>query len=187
MSEQLQPNDKPNHNGVVFKSIAVVFGMLAFVFVGLVPMYNLICEWTGLTGKTAGKYELTTTDTSVDMSRTIKVQFLANNNEGMPWQFRPVETSVEVHPGELKTVYFYAKNETGKDMIGQAVPSLSPFNLTEYFHKTECFCFQQQPLAGGEDAEMGLQFIVDKEIPADVELMTLSYTLFDVTQMASAD
>lgn len=182
MNDQQQTSKK--HSSVVWKSFAVVFGMLLFVFVGLVPMYNLICEWTGLTGKTGGPYVVT--DTSIDESRTIKVQFLANNNEGMPWIFEPVSPSVSVNPGEIKTVFFKAVNPTGKDMIGQAIPSLSPFELTEYFHKTECFCFQQQPLAAGEEVLMGLRFIVDKELPDDENTLTLSYTLFDVTQMASA-
>ncbi len=174
-----------SHLGVVWKSLAVAFGMLVFVFVGLVPLYNLICDWTGLTGRTAGKYEVT--DTSIVEDRIIKVQFLANNNGDMPWVFKPLETSVEVHPGEAKTVYFHAKNNTSIEMVAQAVPSVSPFQITEYFHKTECFCFEQQPLQAGESVDMGLQFIVDQDIPEEVNLITLSYTLFDITQVAKAN
>ena len=182
MDEQQNPGKK--HTSVVWKSFAVAIGMLLFVFVGLVPMYNLICQWTGLTGNTGGPY--TVIDTSVDESRTVKVQFLANNNEGMPWVFEPVTPSVKVHPGELKTVFFKAINPTGNDMVGQAIPSLSPFEVTEYFHKTECFCFQQQPLKAGEEVLMGLRFMVDLELPEDEKTLTLSYTMFDVTQVASA-
>lgn len=174
-----------SHKSIVIKSVLVVIAMVAFVFVVLVPMYEFFCEWTGLTGRTGGQYEVT--DTTVDENRLVKVQFLASNNADMPWKFNPMVPSVEVNPGEVKTVFFYAKNTSGKDMVAQAVPSLSPFQVTEYFHKTECFCFDQQPLEAGEEVEMGLQFIVDKDIPDHVNLITLSYTLFDVTQMAKAN
>ena len=68
-------------------------------------------------------------------------------------------------------------------MVAQAVPSVSPARAAEYFHKTECFCFNQQPLDGGEETEMALQFIVDQDLPADIKSITLSYTIFDVTAM----
>ena len=66
----------------------------------------------------------------------------------------------------------------------QAIPSISPARAAEYFHKTECFCFNQQPLDGQARAEMPLQFIIDRELPRDIHTITLSYTIFDVTDMA---
>ncbi|TGD70346.1 cytochrome c oxidase assembly protein, partial [Mangrovimicrobium sediminis] len=63
-------------------------------------------------------------------------------------------------------------------------PSFSPARAAPYFHKTECFCFNQQPLDGDKSAEMPLQFIVDQDLPRDIHTITLSYTLFDVTDMA---
>ena len=107
--------------------------------------------------------------------------------------FRPVVRSVEVHPGEPTTVNFYAENPTAEPMVGQAVPSLAPSEGTLYFHKTECFCFNQQPLEAGESTEMPLIFIVDKDLPAHITKLTLSYTLYDqgkqpaVTQTSRKD
>jgi cytochrome c oxidase assembly protein subunit 11 len=70
-------------------------------------------------------------------------------------------------------------------MIAQAIPSISPARAVAYFHKTECFCFNQQPLDGGAAAELPLQYIVDRDLPADIHTITLSYTIFDVTDMTS--
>jgi len=162
---------------VVGWCLASVAGMFAFGF-ALVPLYDVFCDITGINGKTSGRYESTEL-TTPDMSRTIKVQFLAQNGPDMPWVFRPVERSVEVHPGEAITVNFYAENPTDRDMVGQAVPSLSPSEGTLYFHKTECFCFNQQPLAAGESTEMPLVFIVDRDLPSYISKLTLSYTLYD--------
>ncbi|MBQ0833918.1 cytochrome c oxidase assembly protein [Marinobacter sp.] len=176
-----QPAHKPapprSNARVIRWCLAGVVGMFAFGF-ALVPLYDVFCDITGINGKTSGRYESTEAST-VDMNRTVKVQFLAQNGPDMPWVFRPVLRSVEVHPGEATTVNFYAENPTDRDMVGQAVPSLSPSEGTLYFHKTECFCFNQQPLAAGQNTKMPLVFIVDQDLPSHITKLTLSYTLYD--------
>lgn len=170
----------------VGKLVVVVAGMFAFVFVVMVPLYDILCEQLGINGKTSGeRYEVV--EAAVDTSREIKVQFFTSNNADMPWEFRPSVSEMTVHPGGVNDTVFYAKNPLPKNMVGQAIPSITPSRAAEYFHKTECFCFNQQPLAGGEQADMGLQFIVDQDLPADIKTITLSYTIFDVTDMARKD
>lgn len=163
-----------------------VVAMFAFVFVVMVPLYNTLCQALGLNGKYTGK-QYAVVSSKVDESRTVKVQFVASNAEGMPWQFAPVQASVEVHPGAVNTIEYYAKNVTGKDMVAQAVPSFVPARSAQYFHKTECFCFRRQPLKAGETAKLPMQFIIDQELPQEVGEITLSYTIFDVTEMDKAD
>ena len=163
----------------VGKLIAVVIGMFAFVFVVMVPLYDILCEQLGINGKTGGRYEVV--EATVDTSRMIKVQFVASNNEGMPWEFKPTVTMMKVNPGAVNDTVFYAKNPLPKHMVAQAIPSISPNRAAEYFHKTECFCFNQQPLQAGKETEMPLQFIVDQDLPEDIKTITLSYTIFDVT------
>ena len=92
---------------------------------------------------------------------------------------------LRVHPGEAANTVFHAQNPLPKAMVAQAIPSISPSRAAAYFHKTECFCFNQQPLEGESAADMPLQFIVDRDLPRDIKTITLSYTLFDVTDMAS--
>jgi cytochrome c oxidase assembly protein subunit 11 len=164
------------------KLCATVVGMFVFAIFIMPPMYTLFCDITGLNGKTGGKYDETQNNFGVDTSREIKVQFIANNNEAMPWEFRPIDTSIVVHPGEPAVIKYYAHNPTDKAMTGQAIPSLVPYKAVSYFHKTECFCFNSQPLQAGESAELGLSFIIDIDIPKYVKTITLSYTLFDVTE-----
>ncbi len=164
---------------------ATVVGMFVFAIWIMPPLYDAFCEVTGLNGKTGDRYEAT--DAGIDTSRTIKVQFVATNNEGMPWEFKPTIRSVTVHPGEQKRIDYLARNPTERAMVGQAIPSLVPFKATSYFHKTECFCFEQQPLDGGEAAELPMFFIVDRDIPKHINTITLSYTLFDVTDRFGDD
>jgi cytochrome c oxidase assembly protein subunit 11 len=170
----------------VGKLSIIVVAMFAFVFVVMVPLYNTFCQALGLNGKYSGKqYEVV--QAKVDTARTVKVQFVAANAEGMPWQFRPIQAVVEVHPGAVNNIEYYAKNVTDKDMVAQAVPSFVPARSAQYFHKTECFCFRRQPLKAGEETKLAVQFIVDQDLPADVSDITLSYTIFDVTEMDKAD
>ena len=166
----------------VAKLGAVAVAMFAFVFVVMVPLYNVLCDALGINGKTSSE-AYTSVVPQVDESRSVKVQFVATNNDGMPWVFSPDVTEMVVHPGAANDTVFFAANPTANSMIAQAVPSVSPSRAAEYFHKTECFCFEQQPLDGNSEAEMPLQFIVDQDLPADIKTITLSYTLFDVTAL----
>ncbi|MCK9562982.1 MAG: cytochrome c oxidase assembly protein [Bacteroidales bacterium] len=153
--------------------------MFSFAMFVMPPLYTLFCEVTGIGGKTGGRYEAAVA--GIDESRTVRVQFVTTNNAEMPWEFAPSVHEVRVHPGEPTPVTFWAHNTTGIDMVGQAIPNVAPFNAAPYFHKTECFCFNNQPLAAGEKADLPLVFIVDPDLPRAVKTITLSYTMFDIT------
>lgn len=180
MSAPEQQNRNDNTRLIAKLAIGVV-AMFGFGF-ALVPLYDVFCSVTGLNGKTGGKVEYVATTADVDESRIVTVQFAAVNNSTMSWEFRPLQAQIEVHPGALNEVKFYARNPTMARMVGQAVPSLMPAKGADYFHKTECFCFTQQVLEAGQAIEMPVRFFVDKALPKDVHKLTLSYTLFDVTK-----
>lgn len=177
--------DKQARNTRSFARIAVIaVAMFGFGYL-LVPLYDVFCEITGLNGKTGQVDEAAVAKRyQPDLSRTITVQFVANNNLGMPWEFGPTVATMDVHPGKVYETAFTAVNPTNRDMVGQAVPSVAPGKASRYFNKTECFCFNQQPLAAGERKEMPLRFIVDPNLPSDVSMLTLAYTVFDVTKVA---
>ncbi|MCG8520288.1 MULTISPECIES: cytochrome c oxidase assembly protein [Marinobacter] len=184
MSDTPQPNPQPPRRSnarVIGWCLAGVMGMFAFGF-AMVPLYDVFCDITGINGKTAGRYQASGNE-ETDANRTVTVQFIAQNGPDMPWVFRPVTRSITVHPGEPTTVNFYAENPTTDPMVGQAVPSLAPAEGTLYFHKTECFCFNQQALAAGETVQMPLVFIVDKALPEHIRKLTLSYTLYDQSEL----
>lgn len=179
MSIDAEQEEETSNSRVIKRLVLVVFSMFGFGF-ALVPLYDVFCDITGLNGKT-NDIAVAYADDGIDTSRTIKVQFITRMAKGIPWQFKPVVNEISVHPGEMKFVNFYAKNKSQQDIIGQAVPSVSPGLAAGYFQKIECFCFTQQPLKGGEEVEMGLQFYVDLDLPADINTLTLSYTLYDIS------
>lgn len=163
--------------------VFLVVGMFAFGW-ALIPLYDLLCEITGLGGDTGGQYTYDPASERIDRSRLVKVNFVVNTNAGMPWRFWSDKNGMRVHPGELNEAKFYVKNTTDRTMVGQAVPSVVPLTATDYFHKTECFCFQSQVLEPGEEMEMPMRFFVDADLPPNVQSISLSYALFDITELA---
>lgn len=165
----------------LFKLVMIPVLMFGFGF-ALVPLYDVFCNITGLNGKT-GRVEAAMVDErQIDLSRTIRVKFLANTGKGLPWQFVPMVTEMEVHPGKIYQALYRVSNRADKATVGQAVPSVSPQVASLHFNKTECFCFSNQQLSANESREMPLRFVIEHEIPEDVVEVTLSYTFFDITK-----
>jgi cytochrome c oxidase assembly protein subunit 11 len=169
------------HKRTAGKLLIVVVAMFGFGY-ALVPLYDLICDITGLNGKTGRITEAETAEQEVDTSRTIKIQFVANVNAGAPWDFYPNEYEMKVHPGGVYRTTFKAINKTAQSLVGQAVPSLAPREAALYFNKTECFCFTQQSFEPGESRDMPVQFIADRDLPKRIDSLVLSYTFFNATQ-----
>ena len=163
----------------LLKLVMIPVLMFGFGF-ALVPLYDVFCNITGLNGKT-GRVEAAMVDLKeVDTSRTIKVKFLANTGTGLPWQFKPVLTEMEIHPGQIYEAMYLVSNRADRPITGQAVPSVSPTQASLHFNKTECFCFSQQLLEANETREMPLRFVINHNIPEEIVEVTLSYTFFNI-------
>ena len=120
----LQLSKNPTIDTAVKLAVVTVV-MFAFVFVVMVPLYNVLCDVLGINGKTNGE-AYTAVDVQVDTGRTIKIQFIASNNAGMPWEFGTTVPMIKVHPGAVNDVLFFAKNPMPNAMIAQAIPSIFP-------------------------------------------------------------
>jgi cytochrome c oxidase assembly protein subunit 11 len=155
-------------------SAAVMFG---FAF-ALVPFYEKICEVTGIRNVFQPD-AIAAQNTQVDATRKVAVEFDANTRR-LPWNFKPLQASLSVHPGEVTQVLYEVTNTLDRPVTGQAVPSFGPQLAGPYFKKMECFCFQQQTLAPGEVRKMPVVFVIDPKLPAEINTVTLSYTFFEV-------
>jgi cytochrome c oxidase assembly protein subunit 11 len=144
----------------------------------MVPMYNIICDITGLNGKTGRVSANSITEAPLAEEREIIVEFTANVNQSGAWVFRPDARSMVVKPGTLYHASYYAENLSSQPAVAQATPSVTPFAAAKYFNKTECFCFTRQAFEAKGSMHMPLTFIIDPEIPINVDRVTLSYTFF---------
>ncbi len=174
---------KRENRRMVSKLAVVTLAMFGFGY-ALVPLYKAICEMTGINVLALGEQEVPgkraalPVNSQVDTSRWITVEFDANSRG--PWDFKPGQRSVQVHPGELTTVMYEFQNIQNRRMSAQAIPSYAPQQAQAHFNKLECFCFNQYTLEPGEKKSWPVAFVIDPKLSKDVSTITLSYTFFEV-------
>jgi len=176
---------KADNRRMLAKLAVVAVAMFGFGY-ALVPMYRAICEALGinvltLSDQRGGNWNGTApsvANTQVDATRSITVEF--DTNARGPWYFKPAVRSLQVHPGELTTVMYEFRNVQNRTMAAQAIPSYAPGQAGPYFHKLQCFCFNEYTLAPGEERQWPVVFFIDPKLPRSVTTITLSYTFFEV-------
>lgn len=167
--------------------LAVVSCLMFGFGYALVPMYRSICAALGinvlsLSDKRSSSWSanaaVANSNSQVDLSRTVTVEFDANARG--PWDFKPAQSSLQVHPGEMTTVMYEFRNKQNRTMVAQAIPSYAPMQAGAHFNKVECFCFKEWTLKPGESKRWPVVFVIDAKLPKDVTTLTLSYTFFEV-------
>lgn len=176
-------NPRYQNSTMLGKLAVVVLAMFGFGY-ALVPIYNAICQMTGVNIlalaelAVPGEKPQVPANSQIDTSRTITVEFDANSRG--PWQFKPAQSSLQVHPGEITTVVYEFQNTQNRRMAAQAIPSYAPQQAAAHFNKLECFCFNQYTLDAGEKKSWPVVFVIDPKLSKDVRTITLSYTFFEV-------
>jgi cytochrome c oxidase assembly protein subunit 11 len=165
--------------------VATIAGMTGLSFAA-VPLYRAFCAATGY----GGTPQIGPGASPGVVARDITVRFNADTNAALPWHFAPVAAKVTLPLGEEQVAYYAARNLSDTAVTGMAVYNVTPEKVGKYFHKTACFCFDQQTLAAGQEMSFPLSFWVDPAIAADpntadVTTITLSYTFFPANDDAS--
>jgi cytochrome c oxidase assembly protein subunit 11 len=172
--------DIEGNNRRFLKRALILCGAMFLFGFACVPMYRLACVHVlGIKVDNQATDRAKIALLKADPSRWVTVQFVGTVNGALAWQFAPEKVSLRVHPGELNEAWFDATNIAPKAIVGNAVPSIAPKTASLYFNKTECFCFTEQTLQAGESRRMPVKFIVDPQLPADVDTLTLSYTFYN--------
>ena len=168
--------------------ILVALAMLGMGFAA-VPLYRLFCQVTGFAGTT----QRATAEEAVDASKfaksaggaTISVRFDAQVERGMPWTFKPLQTTQTMALGERDMAIFLAQNNSDHPVTGAATFNVVPEQTGAYFNKIQCFCFTEQTLQPHQAVRMPVIYYVDPKIlddpdTKDIEQITLSYTFHEV-------
>ena len=174
---------KPQHGRSRDLLVAFLCGSFVAVMVGVsyaaVPLYSWFCRTTGFGGTTQVARSLPARESA----RTITVRFDSNVAAGLPWRFEPERNTIDVHLGQVVTVYYKVTNEAARVTVGQAGYNVSPPAVGIFFEKINCFCFTEQTMQPGETRDMAVVFYVDPKLAKDSELdgvstITLSYTFY---------
>ncbi|WP_439577634.1 cytochrome c oxidase assembly protein [Elioraea sp.] len=166
-------------NRTVALTCVGVVGLMLGAAYAAVPLYDWFCRVTGFGGTPMINANV---PASPD-ARSIRVEFVANVNRDLPWSFRPVQREIVLHGAEQGVAFYTARNDSDEAVTGISTYNVTPEKAAPYFNKIACFCFTEQTLAPGQQAEMPLAFWVDPKMfddPAtrDVRVVTVSYTFF---------
>lgn len=166
---------------------AALFGVLLAVvpagMVGLtyaaVPLYRMFCAATGY----GGTPQIGPAASPGAVAQTITVRFAAATNPDLPWHFAPEQDHVTLKLGEEQVAFYAARNLAATATTGISIYNVTPDKVGKYFHKTACFCFNEQVLQAGQGMQFPVSFWVDPAIATDpntvdVRTITLSYTFF---------
>ena len=170
------PAPAPARNAGIVRLVGVALAVFVLTF-SLVPLYRIACEKVFGVRLEQGPGQVAAA-AATKVARTVTVQFDGGVNSKLPWAFHPEQLTMQVVPGEVNEALYFARNDSQNAIVGSAVPSVAPARASGYFTKTECFCFTAQTLQPGESRDMPVRFIVDRDLPADVKTITLSYTFF---------
>jgi cytochrome c oxidase assembly protein subunit 11 len=177
-----KPAPRLSRDGVVAASCGLLVALMVGASYAAVPFYNWFCRATGFNGTTQ---VATSVPSAKPRARTIAVRFDSNVSGGLPWKFEPEQTEIQVHIGDVVTVYYTVTNQSARTTTGQAAYNVAPLNVGSYFEKINCFCFTEQTFGPGESRQMPVVFYVDPSIADDHEndslnTITLSYTFYPV-------
>ncbi len=156
----------------------IVLAGLLFGF-AIAPIYDVMCKRFGLNGRADSVATNFDKTIKIDKTRWVTVNFTGNTMPGLPWKFKPKQSTMRVHPGEISLTSYTATNTATVSELGVAVPSVTPEIAMLSFKKIECFCFKQQTLKAGETREMPVMFYVKPDLPADINELTLSYAFYN--------
>lgn len=177
-----EPRNQARKGRLPLLLAGIAVAMFGFGF-ALVPLYGLFCDAVGANNLArANSSQAADVTAAVDMNREVTVQFDANVRSGLPWEFEPLQRSVTVRPGEQTVVSYRVRNRAGEAVTGQAIPGITPWQATPYLAKLECFCFNNQTLAPGEEKVLELRFFVLPDLPEGLDAMVLSYTFMNTNR-----
>ncbi len=156
---------------------AVVFAMVGLAFAS-VPLYDLFCRVTGFGGTT----QVGGVPDKI-LEREIRVTFNADTSPRLPWRFKPEQRDITVKIGQEALIAYHASNKADTPTAGTAIYNVTPPKAGKYFHKTQCFCFDEQVLVPGQEMNMPVIFYIDPSLADDpnmdeVRQITLSYSFF---------
>lgn len=152
---------------------------------GAVPLYRLFCAHTGYGGTTQTDKDATKLVSVSPSDRVVTITFNADVDPGMHWKFVPSQKNLKCKLGEPVLAFYKATNLRDKPVTGVALYNVTPLKAGSYFHKIQCFCFDEQRLRAKETVDMPVFFYIDPAMGEDrkckdIKHITLSYTFFPV-------
>ena len=174
---KLDADTRRENASLTRRLLVMVAGSFAFGF-ALVPLYDVICEAAGIRVNDTPSAIAETAGTG----REVALEFVSILAPGGEWELVPETREMTVQPGRLHEAKFLVRSNATVPVVGQAVPSVAPAYTARYLQKTECFCFTPQDFGPAQQREFTVRFIVDPDLPPQVDRMTLAYSMYTLPE-----
>jgi cytochrome c oxidase assembly protein subunit 11 len=174
---KLDADTRRENASLTRRLLVMVAGSFAFGF-ALVPLYDVICEAAGIRVNETPSAIAETAGTG----REVALEFVSILAPGGEWELVPETREMTVQPGRLHEARFLVRSNATVPVVGQAVPSVAPAYTARYLQKTECFCFTPQDFGPAQQREFTVRFIVDPDLPPQVDRMTLAYSMYTLPE-----
>ena len=174
---KLDADTRRENASLTRRLLLMVAGSFAFGF-ALVPLYDVICEAAGIRVNETPAAVAETAATG----REVALEFVSILAPGGEWELVPETREMTVQPGRLHEAKFLVRSNATVPVVGQAVPSVAPAYTAKYLQKTECFCFTPQDFGPAQEREFTVRFIVDPDLPQQVDRMTLAYSMYTLPE-----
>ena len=186
MTDQ-EGNKAANRKNLV--AILCVLGVMAMTGAAFaaVPLYRIFCQVTGFGGTVGRAVEAP----DVILEDTVVIHF-DTNVRNVPLEFEAEQITQRVRIGETGMAYFRVKNTSDQPVHATAGYNVVPQKAGPYFQKLQCFCFESQEIAAGQEIVFPIQYFVAPEIATDregrgVKEITLSYTFYPTKGFEAAN
>lgn len=123
----------------------------------------------------------------VNVFRKYKVLFMGHAEDEIPWEFQPETTTLQVNAGETALAFYKVYNRSDKPIAGIAIYQVSPEEISLYFNKIQCFCFENQLLYPQEQVDLPVLFYLDPAINHDPSLTECNEIVLTYHFFPSAD
>ena len=118
------------------------------------------------------------------IAEPISINLLTSVHPNLVWNFKPVNSNINVQPGEVTTIEYIVENMGAKESTGIATFAYFPSYLGNYISKINCFCYDAQTLKPKEKDKFILILLIDPEVTKDsktksIKEVTIQFTFFD--------
>ena len=137
-------------------AVALVFFVMLGAAFAAVPLYRLFCQATGLGGTTQRARAAPTAEASA----VLTIRFNAETAPDLGWEFRPLESTVTVHPGEERHIFYRAVNRTAAPATGRCWGSCTtPFTVEKIAAKAGTARITKRPTRETESLRTHFPFL----------------------------
>lgn len=121
----------------------------------------------------------------VNWAQAVEVRFDAVVMGNLGWEFTPLRSRILAKHGETIEMAYRVRNTGTRETVGKARHIIGPHAQAAHMEIISCFCFLEQTLKPGEEAELPLVFRINFDAPENIRRFIVRYEFFPLARFPS--